>query len=219
MSFIQEKRVTTGELMGGAFRHLAGVRKELLIYFIVFSAVTFLPLYDFSFGWVFMILGGILYFVAQYLLYRAMLRNAGLAHDGGFRVLQFIVMAVVLSIPISIGFNLFWIPGLLLMAKWIMAPAFLVAQTHNPFKAMGQSWNASEFNTLHLTLASGLMCIIWFISFVALMLIWDLAGTTSDEISGFFLWMHILPVLLGGLSVSAYQLLSDDTSSLTEVFA
>ncbi len=223
MSYLQEKRANVIDLLAGSFRELALVRKELAAYFVIFAAMLLLPTrwvgYSFSLASPLIIILG--YFVAQYWLYQAMLRKAGMLQDGKWRLAEFFGMAIVLIIPISIGLNLFFIPGLILIAKWIMAPTYLVARKRNLIQAIGESWNASSENTLYLTIAVSVMCMIWGLSFGIIAAIVGLADM-MDVVAGddlFWVWIHVLPVLLAGLSVSAYRQLSDETASLTEVFA
>ncbi|MBH5322846.1 hypothetical protein [Aurantiacibacter sediminis] len=218
MAFIQEKQANVGELLGGAFRALGTIKRELAIYFLIFAALTLLPTNSLIPDFLFMlaVLAG--YFVAQYMLYQAMLRKAGMMHDSGWRTVEFAVLAVLLSIPISIGLNFFVIPGLILIGKWIMAPTFLVARRQNLIEAIGDSWRASYNNTVHLTLAATLICTVWIIAFGVLTALAELAGIyfTDDLI---WIWVHVLPVMLAGLSMAAYEKLSDETATLSEVFS
>lgn len=219
MSFSEKKQVNVIQLMGGAFSEFGAIGKEVAIYFVGFAAIMFLPIYTVEFGWIFMLLAFLLYFPAQYYLYRTMLAKAGMLKDDGWRVIEFFVMALVLIIPISIGFNIFWIPGLILVAKWLMAPTYLVAGERNLFEAIGDGWRASDGNTLNLTIAVVLMGVVWTIAAVPLVLFWTAANAGQSVMVSMLLWMHIAPVLLAGLSVSAYRQLSDDTAKLSEVFA
>ncbi|MDE1466502.1 hypothetical protein [Aurantiacibacter sp. D1-12] len=223
MSFVQQKRANVFDLLAGAFRELSEIRKELAIYFVIFAALLLFPTRWIGLGSslvssLVLFLG---YFVAQYWLYQAMLRKAGMLQDGKWRIVEFFVMALVLIVPISIGLNLFVIPGLILIAKWIMAPTYLVAQKRNLIQAIGESWSASSENSVALTLAATVICVIWGLSFGLAAALIGLADV-MDVVAGddlFWLWVYFLPVLLAGLSMSAYRQLSDETASLTEVFA
>ncbi|WP_271077628.1 hypothetical protein [Aurantiacibacter sp. MUD61] len=218
MAFLQEKRANVADLLGGTFRELGAIRRELAIYFVIFAALTLLPVNRIGLGLLFTLALFVGYFVGQYMLYQAMLRKAGMLHDSGWRIIEFGVMAVLLAIPISIGLNLFVIPGLILIGKWIMAPTFLVARRQNLIEAIGDSWRASDNNTVHLTLAATLVCTVWIIAFAVLAALADFTGAYfADDLV--WLWMHVLPVLLAGLSMAAYKQLSDETAALYEVFS
>ena len=218
MAYIQERQANTAELLSGAFRELAGVRRQLALYFLGFAALAVFAQVASSIGGLAVLLGFLGYFGAQYWLYQSMLAKSGMLQDAGWRVVEFFGMALVLIIPIAIGLNLFTVPGLILIGKWIMAPTFLVARRQHLIQSIGDSWRASDGSTLHLTIAVTAICAVWIIAFLPLAVIGGIGGF---EVGGmvFWLWCHVLPVLLAGLSVSAYKLLSDETASLSEVFA
>ena len=80
-------------------------------------------------------------------------RRSGVVVDPRFKGFSLFFMAMILIWPIMIGLNFLLVPGLLLAAKWVMAPAFLVSEERDLFQASGDSWRASSGNTLALTLA------------------------------------------------------------------
>lgn len=227
MAYIQTRRVTVGELMSATFAQLSAIRRELGIYFGAFFAAALLadfiePLRD-----VISIAAIIGYFAGQYWLYRAALRASGMVVDPRFKGFSLFFMAVILFWPIMIAMNFLLIPGLLLAAKWVMAPAFLVGEERNLFEAIGDSWSASTGNTLALTGAFTIICFIWL---GVAVILGGLSGGMSEVLGGIHLsagetanafeWLafHFLPVLLMGLSVAAYRALADSDNSLVAVF-
>ena len=233
MAFIQTKRAGMGELLTGTFAHLALIWREIAVYFGVFLVIGLISdalnsspdLEPFS---VIIGLAAIpAYFAGQYWLYRAAFKRLGAQYDPRFKAFSMFFMAVILVFPISVGMNLAFVPGLILAAKWVMAPSFLVAQERSLFGAMGDAWHASSGNSWQLTGAFTVLCAIWSVAFsllvtlisllVTLIRIGDTGG--SARINAFeWLTFHILPVLLLGLSVAAYRLLAEDDTSLVEVF-
>lgn len=228
MAYYQDRQTSVGELLNGTFRELLAIRRELAIYFAVFFVVGLLtdlvsPIRGVS---AFAAFCG--YFVGQYWLYREALTRAGITVDERFKVFSLFFMAVLLAFPISIGFNIFYLPGILLASKWIMAPTFLVAERDDLFKAMGNSWRASENNMWSIAGAFTVLTILWVFIFmvsIALAAGYEILlgtlgsfGTQLENSSVFWLGIHTFPVLLLGLSISAYRALGDDETSVAKVF-
>lgn len=201
-----------GELVPGAFATLGAIKRELAIYFLLFAA---LGLIDNVVPGIPTVVGFVLYWLGHYLLFQALLRNAGWLEDDRKRVFRFFFMACLIAIAIAIGLNFLIIPGVILGAKWIMAPAFLVARDGGVFAAMGDSWEASSGNTLHLSLAYAIIGGAWTLGLVMLGAVVDGTSAKSIVIGTYF---HLLPVLMMGLSVYAYGLLAEPSNSLVEVF-
>ena len=228
MVYVQTRTATAGELITGTFSVIAAARREVGLYLLVFGGLGLFLGFDLIEGPV-SLFSFFFYFAAQYWLCRQMLVRTGLGHNDRFRVFSLFFMAILLGLAISFGFNFFWIPGILLGSKWVMAPAFLAAGDDDLFKAIGASWRASDGNTLSLSLAYSA------IGLIGLAVLWSviMVGSTTDRlanasgafvggpIEGMFLSLslNVLPILLMALSVAAYRMLSDNTDQLAEVFA
>jgi len=222
MAFIQTRRVGFGELLSESFAVLAAIRRELAIYFGIFLAVGLFsdfvgPPFDSVIG--FAAFFG--YFAAQYWLYRAALTSLGVSFDARYKIFSFFFMAILIGIAVSLASNFFLIPGLLLAAKWVMAPSFLVAEDRNLAEALGDGWNASNGNFGPILGAFTVMSFVWLFAFGLLL---TLGALVSEAITGRvgagagvsgLEWMlfHIYPVLLLGLSVAAYRALADDVNA------
>ncbi len=226
MAYIQDRRADVGELLSGTFTEIAGIKRELALYFGAFLiaglAVDFVGALRGLTGTA-AFFG---YFAGQYYLYRAVLAKAGIIYDPSFKVFSLFFMAMFLSLPILFGLNFFFIPGILLAAKWVMAPTFLVAEEMNMFEAIGASWRASSGNTLALSVVFAVLTIIWFFIFgIGGNLLGGLGNAAARAAGGSgapnaFGWLlvHTLPVLFMGLSVSAYRALSDSENDYVSVF-
>ena len=167
-------------------------------------------------------LATIAYFPGQYYLYRASLADSGLMVQSNLKVFGFAAIGLILIWPIMIGINFFYIPGLLLAAKWVITPCLYVAENRTFYDSMSDSWNASRDNPLHLSLAFGIIVIGWSVGF-ALSTSFNVASLMDMEPAsgmGAFAWTyrHLLPIMLMGLSVTAYRSLADADTSLAEVF-
>ena len=100
------------------------------------------------------------YFVGQYLLYRTMLRRAG--HPAsGLRIFRFVGMAILIGFSVLFASYLFLIPGIVVGARWIATPCYLVATDKGVFASLGESWSATKGNTLPLSLAFTAMVLIF----------------------------------------------------------
>lgn len=226
MAYVQTRTVGTGELISGAFAVVGAARREIGIYLAVFAALGLLLAIEFVGGLV-SVASFVLYFPAQYWLCQKMIKRSGMGHNGQFRVFGLFAMAILLGLGISIGFNLFWIPGIIFGAKWVMAPSFLAAEEGNFIDAIGASWRASDGNTLALSLAYTAigaigLAVFWVTVAMAGMSdrLFTGDGVASGPVGGIFLSLslNILPIAMMALSVAAYRLLSDDTESLAAVF-
>lgn len=224
MAFIQHRQVTVGQLLSGTFEELKGIKKEIGIYlasfFVAGLIVDFLEVLRSPMG----LATTIGYFVGQYWLYREALTKAGITYDPSLKGFSFFFMAILLFLPLYFGFLLFVIPGILLAAKWIMAPTYLVAEEINLFEAIGGSWNASSNNLASIALAFTLIILIWIATFFVLgplsfaMDAIGLGASPGQTNAAGWLGMHLLPIFLLGLSVTAYRQLNDSETSITAVF-
>ena len=226
MAFIQTKRAGMGELLTGTFAHLALIWREIAVYFGAFLVIGLISDALFAspdLAPLTAIIGLAAipaYFAGQYWLYRAAFKRLGAQYDPRFKAHSMFFMAVILVFPISVGWNFGFVPGLILAAKWVMAPSFLVAQERSFFGAMGDAWHASSGNSWQLTGAFTVLCVIWLVAFSLLVTLIGIGDTGGSARINAFEWLtfHILPVLLLGLSVAAYRLLAENDTSLVEVF-
>lgn len=222
MAFLEQPKLSPGELITDAFRELAGSRREIAIYLGVFvglevagdliptSAVT---------GFAGLALFGA-YFLGQYLLYRTILRRSGhAALDGRIRIFRFVAMAIVVGLAVLFASYLFFIPAIIVGGRWVTAPSYIVATDKGLFAALGDSWSAGSGNTLPLSLAFAAMVLIFGVVLV-------LFGAAAAAIKGvlgidisFGFVGHFLSLLLMGLSIAAYRRLNDEGVELAEVFA
>ncbi|MEZ5694599.1 MAG: hypothetical protein R3D99_12375 [Altererythrobacter sp.] len=223
MSYIQTRRADVGQLLSGTFIELGQVKRELGLYFGGFALLgllaEFAPKLVFVTGWLVWLGGIVAYWVGNYFLYQVMLRNSGALQHDGVRVFQFFFMAMLIGIAVLFGANFLVIPGVLLGAKWVMAPSYLVARDRNLLNAMGDAWSASDGNTMSLSAAFVILFLIWIAAFTLLNGVGEaIQGGIGVSVLG-SLGFHILPILLMGLSVTAYKQLSEEADSYVDVFA
>lgn len=229
MAYVQTRQVSVGDLISGTFQELAAIKREVAIYFGAFFAYSVVSNFLGVIGGLLGLLAIPAYFIAQFWLYRAALGHSDLGPHSAGRIVAMFFMALLLGLGIYFGLSIFFIPGILLGAKWIMAPTFLVAEDGDLFSAIGASWRASSNNLLSLSLAYTAIWAVWAGLIFVIMAITggiDTAMMTGMGISGGFsavaailgIVFHLLPVLLLGLSVTAYKALADSDESLIAVF-
>ncbi len=228
MAYIQERRVSTGELINGTIRELAGIKRPLAYYFGFFFVAGFLTGFSSALSTLAAIPLFFAYFAGQYYLYRQALGGRDFSSDDIGSVLGFLLLAVMLAIPLYFSVFFLVVPAILLGAKWVMAPAYYVAEDVNVIEAIGASWNRSNGNLGSLALTFFLIWLIWLAFGTAagaltggLQGALQVVGGTSRSSVGVGLSsvvLHVLPVLLMGLSVSAYKALNDPAESLVAIF-
>ncbi len=230
MAYVQTRQVSAGDLISGTFRELGAIKREVAIYFGAFFAFGLISNFLGFVGGLLGLLGIPSYFIAQFWLYRVALGHSDLGPNSAGRIVAMFFMALLLGLGIYFGFSIFFVPGILLGAKWIMAPTFLVAEEGDLFSAIGASWQASGNNLLSLSLAYTAIWAIWIGLIVIITAITGgidtiFAAASGGMVSAFGLAgaavgsvFHILPVLLLGLSVAAYKALADNDEGLIAVF-
>lgn len=93
--------------------------------------------------------------VASYFLLVAMLRRTGLySRTDGDSFLPFIGLSVLSTLGTMLGFIAFVIPGLFIMARWIIAPQILVARGAGVMEALGESWDRTRGNEFQIIVAA-----------------------------------------------------------------
>ncbi|MXO72431.1 hypothetical protein [Alteraurantiacibacter buctensis] len=82
--------------------------------------------------------------VSQYLLWEAMLENGALMVRGRAprRYLAFVGLAILSGLGTGLAFLALVVPGLIVLARWVAAPAYLIRQRMGVIEAMRQSWYA-----------------------------------------------------------------------------
>jgi len=122
MAYVQTRQVRAGQLISGSFGELVAIKRELAIYFGLFLAAGFLSDTAGAFGWPITLATSVGYFIGQYWLFRAALGQPGMGSNAPMLTLSLFGMALLLGFGLYVGFSIFVIPGILLGAKWIMAP-------------------------------------------------------------------------------------------------
>lgn len=223
MVYNEPRQANIGDFLGGAFLELGLIKREIGLYFAGFG---FLGLLGYAaksqtvgLGGLIGLAGFVAYWVAHYWLFQQLMKRHGIVEDDRFRVFQLFFMALLIGIAAGFATNFLVIPGVILMAKWIMAPAFLVARDRSLFQAMGDSWRASDGSTLQLSLAVFVILFGWLIAYGAVSGLAGALGRNSPLTVLTGLALHILPIVMMGLSVAVYRILTEPTSEVADVFA
>jgi hypothetical protein len=208
------RHVDFGTLVASMFANLSLVWRPLAVYVAVVAVLALvLPLAGEG-------VRGIpafaLYLAGQYWLFRTLLKARGLLNTQRIHGFAFLGLAAMLILPIMFGLGLLVLPGLFLTARWIAAPAFVVAQGDNPIAAASASWNAVRGHTVQVVGIIALSVIgASTIGAILRVLIGDLGGTLEPiEV----IQLQFIPLLLFGLSTASYELLGPEDNSIEEVF-
>lgn len=207
------------ELMSRSFANLWAIRKEVGIYLGIAAVLAFasLLLPDGLAG----LPGLLLYLAGQYWLFKALLGAKGLLGVQDNHFAAFFGLAVLLVIPIGFGMAAFVLPGLFLVARWITAPAFIVARGEGPIRSAGSSWQTVRGHTGKIMGAAAIMFVL--ASFAsgateaADQLVGKaLAGGSAKPFS--LISAQFFPLLLLGLSTATYEMLGPQDSMIEDVF-
>ncbi len=210
------REVGYGRLMQLTFANLRLIWRELLAY-LALAIVLGLgsPLFgDKSAGFFDLLF----YFAGQYWLFRSLLQKRGLLRTQRIHFLSFFGLALLLILPIFFGLAALLLPGLFLVARWIAAPAYIVARGDHAFAAASASSAAVRGQTGAVMAALIVLGLI-LIAIMTVMVGVDRAlGSPADielmnRVSG-----HFLPLLLLGLSVATYDLLASPDTTIEEIF-
>lgn len=220
MAFIQREKLSTRDLIAGSFavlgRNWRLIALLLAVLFALFFATDVSPAPADA---ILATLTLVAFFAGEYLLFQAMLREERYSPVGDrLRIFRFVGLAIMVSLGVSLAMNLLVIPGIILGARWIMAPSFLIASERGAFASLGESWSATSGNTLAISLAATALIALVFLMLVVAgafeeMLPWRMMETVSVFI------LYICPsVLLMGLSVAVFERLSTEGAALSDVF-
>lgn len=208
-----------GTLVSRSFENLWAIRLQVAVYLAAVAFFAFaMPVLGSG------ITGGggfVLYLFGQYWLFQMLLKRRGLLETQAFHIFAFFALAAVLIIPILLGLAALLLPGLFLVARWIAAPAFVAARGQNAFTAAGASWDAVRGHTAKI---AGIV--------VMMVLITSAFGTLTAGFGGLLsgvdayreakpldvIGVHLLPLMLLGLSVAVYELLGPRDTMIEEVF-
>ena len=210
-----DQNLTVGEVINGTLATVTDNKVAAMVFIAVFTllgtalewglsqagvgaldefadAGWFLTLFGIGAG-----VGGILFViiavVGQYLLWEAMLRQRHhLTRGYDRRFLAFFGLAILTGIGVAIGFVLLIVPGLIFMARWAMAPAYLMVENEGVIDSMGGSWNAVKGNTTPIVLA----CLVAGLVIFGLAIVTGVGAGVSFEETG---QIGLLESLLGQL--------------------
>jgi membrane-anchored glycerophosphoryl diester phosphodiesterase (GDPDase) len=161
---------------------------------------------------------GIAAIIATYFLLETMLRQAGLMDSFGVRrILPYVGQAIVMTVGIVFGIIMLIVPGLILLARWALAPALLIGQGMGVFDAMKRSWDLTRGHTVTIIIAA---IVLFAIAGLAGVLIYLFFGEES------LVALLVAQVLQNGVSalsaafgVALLGMLEDGARELDEVFA
>lgn len=217
--FSARREVDFGRLLTRSFENLWAIRMQVAAYLAVVAGFAFaLPLLGEG------ITGGggfALYLFGQYWLFQALLKARGMLETPRLHLFAFFGLAFVLIWPIMFGLAALFLPGLFLVARWIAAPAFVVARGRGVFAAAGDSWQAVRGQTGKIAGAVVIM-------FLIVSAFGAMTGGINGALSGLdayreakpldLIEAHIFPLLLLGLSVATYELLGPEDTMIEDVF-
>ncbi|MEM6476814.1 MAG: hypothetical protein AAF687_11665 [Pseudomonadota bacterium] len=159
------------------------------------------------------------FIIAQYVLWQAVLRQERLGTnfaDG--RYLAFFGQSLLASLGIGFATVFLIIPGLIVAARWSMAPAFLIGNNDGVIDALGESWDTVSGNTTPIVLAllAGFVG-TWLLSTglvtSGLGYFGSLISTTMEHVVS-----NLSTVLMIAMGVYLFKALVSSSEQISEVF-
>ena len=110
----------------------------------------------------FSLIVGLASIFGSYFLAVTMLRKDGLmAYQGPPRLLPFLGLGILTGIATVLGFLLFVIPGLILMARWSIAGSTLIAEGRPITDSMSESWEKTRGSELPIIVSIVLLVFLF----------------------------------------------------------
>lgn len=210
------REVGYGELLSLSLRNLALIWRQVLAYLVVAALLGLgAPLFGNEAAG---LAGVLLYFAGQYWLFRSLLKARRLLESERIHFLGFVGLAALLILPILFGLAALVLPGLFLAARWIAAPAFIVARGEGVFAAAGASSAAVRGNTVKVMAAVVVLFLIVIALFTPVDLIDRALGNQADNALLDRLMSQFFPLMLLGLSVAVYERLGPEDTMIEDVF-
>ncbi len=152
------------------------------------------------------VLGSIVGIVCGYFLLVAMVRRTGLqAHGEGDTFFPYIGMALLSGIAVMLGFIAIILPGLFLMARWIIAGPLVVGRGHGVMKSLGESWERTRGSEVSIIVAALALVLIPLAATIAVSFLFepdDLVGMTVSQIAS-----SVISLVVAAMSVAIYGMI------------
>ena len=102
-------------------------------------------------------------FVGTYLLVETMLKRTGLmSYSGDKRILAFVGMSLLSSLGTVAGFIMLIIPGLIFMARWVVAAPLLIGKGEKSIASLGKSWEMTKGHEFPIIISLLLVMIVFY---------------------------------------------------------
>ena len=152
------------------------------------------------------LLGSVVGVVCGYFLLVAMIRRTGLqSRTEGDVFLPYVGMLILSGIAVTLGFFVIILPGLFLMARWMIAGPLMVARGGGVMATLGESWNRTRGNELAIIAAALALVLIPVAVLIAARVFFEegnLAGMVVSQIGS-----SAISAILGAMSVALYGLI------------
>ena len=147
--------------------------------------------------------------VASYLLLTAIVQRTGLrSREQGDAFLPYCGMSILATLGIFGGLILLIIPGLVIMARWMLAGTLVIARGDGPRKALGESWERTSGAEFAILIALLALIIVPVAVMIACGVLFDPAdpigiGISQLASSGMSAVIQAMGVALYGLIIGA----------------
>lgn len=141
-----------------------------------------------------------------YLLIEVMVRKTGLrTRTDNDAFLPYLAMSVLSILGIVLGFIAVILPGLFIMARWMIAAPLLVARGDGPTQALGASWELTKGNEFQILISWLVLLVLPIAIMIACSFLFektDIVGIAVSTLVG-----SAMNVISAALGVALYALI------------
>lgn len=229
----QTQDYSVGAIQRATTEAFAANRRSILIFLAVFVPLaglgnwldqdniqTGMSFYNGPVGLVVLVLS----VIGQFLLFQRMLFGEEHGLEFSSRMAAFVGLGILTFLGTSLASLLLIIPGLFVGARWLMSPAIFVAEGRGVADAMSESWQRTRGKTVNVAITLFLVVIVFMILGAVLNGVllgaFGFAGGGIGIVRYFVdaLASEFFSVVLIAMSVGTYNLLTNRTDELSDVF-
>lgn len=152
------------------------------------------------------VLGTLVGVVCGYFLLVAMMRRTGFpARTDGDAFLPYIGMALLSGIAVVLGLFVIILPGLFLMARWIIAGPLIVGRGDGVMKSLNESWSRTRGSEVSIMVAALALVLLPIAAIVAVSVLFEQDNLVRMAVSQ--IASSAISLIIAAMSVAVYGMI------------